>query len=159
MIASRSGIPAELPVDWSVSTGGMPSEPRNPRLAHAFLRAGLIEAWGPQDPPGGVLRLRFPFSEDYLAADAAARRTAGSGYYPEDYPEKLPGLPRRLPRTRPGLPRRLPRKLPGIESRNCMRGEPELTCRELAELLGVTTSAHSSLERDRPTAHALRNPA
>ena len=91
--------PAELPVDWSVSTtGGMPSEPRNPRVAHAFFQAGLIEAWGrgihrirarsleAGNPtplwtrePGGVLRLRFPFSEDYLAADAAARGVRGSG--------------------------------------------------------------------------------
>ena len=89
--------PAELPVDWSVSTtGGMPSEPHNPRVPHAFFRAGLIEAWGrgirqihersleAGNPTpfwtretGGVLRLRFPFSEDYLAADAAARGVRG----------------------------------------------------------------------------------
>ena len=83
--------PAELPADWSVSTTGeMPSDPHNPRVAHAFFRAGLIEAWGrgihqirercaeAGNPtplwgrePGGVLRLRFPFSEAYLAADSA----------------------------------------------------------------------------------------
>ncbi len=107
--------PAELPVDWSVSTtGGTPSEPQNPRVAHAFLRAGLIEAWGrgihqirersleAGNPtplwtrePGGVLRLRFPFSEDYLAADAAARgvrgddsrRVAGKGVIAGQAPE------------------------------------------------------------------------
>ena len=74
----------------------MLSEPHNPRIAHAFFRAGLIEAWGrgihqirercmkAGNPtplwtrePGGVLRLRFPFSEAYLAADAAARGVPG----------------------------------------------------------------------------------
>ena len=74
----------------------MLSDPHNPQVAHAFFRAGLIEAWGhgihqirercmeAGNPtplwarePGGVLRLRFPFSEDYLAADAAARGVQG----------------------------------------------------------------------------------
>ena len=92
--------PAELPVDWSVSTtGGMLSDPHNPLVAHAFFRAGLIEAWGrgihqirercteAGNPtplwarePGGVLRLRFPFSEAYLAADSAIGGVRGDGW-------------------------------------------------------------------------------
>ena len=136
--------PAELPVDWSVSTtGGMPSKPHNPRVAHAFSRAGLIEAWGrgihqirersleAGNPtplwtrePGGVLRLRFPFSEDYLAADAAARGTADLGTtqkttrkncpdYPEDYPERGPYYPEDCPERCSDYPENYPGSNPG----------------------------------------------
>ena len=83
--------PAQLPVDLHESaTGGM--LPQNPRVAHAFFRAGLIEdrgrgihqirercldagnptpLWARES--GGVLCLRFPFSEAHLAADSIAR--------------------------------------------------------------------------------------
>ena len=94
--------PAELPVDWSASTtGAMLSDPHNPKVAHAFFRAGLIEAWGRgiqqvrercreagnptplwTQEPGGVLRVRFPFSEDYLAADSFARGASDQGTAP-----------------------------------------------------------------------------
>ena len=65
--------PAELPVDWSVSTtGGMLSEPRNPRVAHAFFRAGLIEAWG-----RGIHRIRERSLEAADAGVPADRRVRG----------------------------------------------------------------------------------
>ncbi len=77
----------------------MSSRPHNPRIAYAFFRAGMIEAWGRGirrildigreagnpaptwrlDAGGDGLWVRFPFSETYRAADAAARgNTAGN---------------------------------------------------------------------------------
>ena len=69
------------------------SQPRNPHLAYAFFRAGMIEAWGrgsrriheecrkagnpapvwKLEPGGTGLRLRFPFSEAWQAADREVR--------------------------------------------------------------------------------------
>ena len=85
---------AQLPPDWTAPvTRGLQSRPHNPRAAHGFYRAGMIEAWGrgirrigelcqeAGNPgptwtrePGGVLCLRFPFSEAYQAADREARQ-------------------------------------------------------------------------------------
>ena len=85
---------AQLPPGWTAPvTGGLQSRPHNPRAAHGFYRAGMIEAWGrgirrigelcqeAGNPgptwtrePGGVLCLRFPFSESYQAADREARQ-------------------------------------------------------------------------------------
>ena len=76
------------------------SRPHNPRVAHVFFRAGMIEArgrgirriidlcrevgnptptWTPE-APGNELSVRFPFSAAYLAADSAALWVRGSGY-------------------------------------------------------------------------------
>ena len=69
------------------------SHPRNPHLAYAFFRAGLIEAWGrgirriieeceragnpapvwKPAPEGTGMRVRFPFSNAWQAADREAR--------------------------------------------------------------------------------------
>ena len=87
---------AQLPSDWVAVDTGMLSRPHNPRIAQAFFRTGMIEAWGRgirqitercreagnptptwTQEPGGVLCLRFPFSEAYLAADPAARGVPG----------------------------------------------------------------------------------
>ena len=100
----------------------------NPQVARAFFRAGLIEAWGRrihpirercveagnQTPlwtrePGGALRLRFQFSEDYLAADAAAcgvrgddsQKTARTGPSPDNRPkatERASDCPKDFPK-------------------------------------------------------------
>ena len=70
----------------------MQSHPHNPQVAHAFFRAGMIEAWGRGIPritesgrdagnppptwevqPGGVLQVRFPFSAAYQEADRRVR--------------------------------------------------------------------------------------
>ncbi len=69
------------------------SQPHNPRIAYAFFRAGMIEAWGRGirrivdlcreagnptptwrlDAGGNGLWVRFPFSDAYRASDDAAR--------------------------------------------------------------------------------------
>ena len=89
----------------------MLSEPHNPRVAHAFFRAGLIEAWGrgihqirercmkADNPtplwtrePGGVLRLRFPFSEGPpMPPPAEYRATARRLPKGQRLPQRLPG--------------------------------------------------------------------
>ena len=83
---------ARLTPGWSAEklAGERSSRPHNPSIAYAFLRAGLIEAWGlgihrmmdtcrelgnpmPRWRPeaeGDGLRVTFPFSEAYRAADA-----------------------------------------------------------------------------------------
>ena len=87
------GNAAQLPPDWTApSDRAMQSRPHNPQVAHTFFRAGMIEAWGRGIPritelcreagnplptwelqPGGILRVRFPFSDAYQAADSVAR--------------------------------------------------------------------------------------
>ncbi|MDE2973217.1 MAG: winged helix-turn-helix transcriptional regulator [Gemmatimonadota bacterium] len=87
------GNAAQLPSDWTApSDRAMQSRPHNPQVAHAFFRAGMIEAWGRGIPritelcrdagnppptwemqPGGILRMRFSFSDAYQAADSVAR--------------------------------------------------------------------------------------
>jgi len=89
--------PAHLSPDWirEQQSGTLASRPHNPRIAYAFFRAGLIEAWGRGIPEitrrcrevgnpapvwklesgGNGLWLTFPFSSAYQAADATVRRT------------------------------------------------------------------------------------
>ena len=116
------------------------SRPHNPQLAHAFFRAGLIEAWGwgirrmldtcrevgsptpTWRPEGGGdgLRVTFPFSEAYRAADAAARgtvaprpgdnqnrqKTARNGDQPPEDHQKPAATTRKQPESLP-LPERI----------------------------------------------------
>ena len=85
---------ADLPPDWADDqlAGKLTSRPHNPRIAHAFYRAGLIEAWGrgirrivdmceEADNPapkwelqqsGAGLWTTFPFSAAYRAADTTS---------------------------------------------------------------------------------------
>ncbi len=160
--------PAELPVNWSVSTtGGMLSEPHNPRVAHAFFRAGLIEAWGrgihqirercmkAGNPtplwirePGGVLRLRFPFSEAYLAADAAAlgvrgdsQKTAGEGTWPDNRRKAVEGSgtgPKTGLKTGPKTARNTEPMPPAERILAMLKTEPEITQPMIADRLGLT---------------------
>ncbi len=80
--------PGELPENWTQATllGSHASRPYNPDIAHAFFRAGEIEAWGrgmerifgacrQAGTPEPLLRLdardfwfEFPFSEIYLGS-------------------------------------------------------------------------------------------
>ena len=84
MVASLMGFARQL-------AGELSSKPYNPRIAYAFFRAGMIEAWGrgirriaemckeagnptPEwklQSSGDGLWLRFPFSDAYQAADSA----------------------------------------------------------------------------------------
>ena len=94
-------------------------KPYNPRIAYAFFRAGIIEAWGrgirrivdmcreagnptPEwklESSGDGLWLRFPFSAAYRAADSPAssapapkttRKAGVSGVEAGDQPESQP---------------------------------------------------------------------
>ena len=84
----------QLPPEWTAGqlAGELISKPYNPRIANAFFRAGMIEAWGrgirrivdmckeagnptPQwklEPGGDGLWLRFPFSAAYREADTTS---------------------------------------------------------------------------------------
>ena len=144
----------------------MLSEPHNPRVAHAFFRAGLIEAWGrgihqirercmkAGNPPplwtrepGGVLRLRFPFSEAYLAADAAARgvpgdsqkATEGSAIAPKTSPKIAPKTsPKIAPKTSPKTTRSTAPISAAERILAVLRNEPGITQSLIAERLGIS---------------------
>ena len=107
---------AHLAPEWATEqlADELSSRPHNPRVAYAFFRAGMIEAWGrgirrivdacrEADNPtptwrleagGNGLWVRFPFSAAYLAADSAARGigttregaegSGSSGQHPEN---------------------------------------------------------------------------
>ena len=150
--------PAELPVDWRASTtGGMLSEPHNPRVAHAFFRAGLIEAWGrgihqirercreSGNPtplwtrePGGVLCLRFAFSEAYKTADAEMRAVAVErDPSPEDHRQATEGQ-RTGPKTGPKTNRSTEPMHVAERILAVLRAEPGITQPVIAERLGLT---------------------
>ncbi len=132
----------------------MLSEPHNPRVAHAFFRAGLIEAWGrgihqirercmkADNPtplwtrePGGVLRLRFPFSEAYRAADAAARGVPGDS-------QKATEGSATAPKTSPKIAPKTTRSTAPISAAErilaVLRNEPGITQSLIAERLGIS---------------------
>ena len=157
--------PAELPPDWSASTTtGILSQPHNPRVAHAFFRAGLIEAWGrgihqicercgrAGNPtplwtrePGGVLCLRFPFSEAYRAADSVARGTREPSEERDQSQGDLqkaaegPGTgPITGPITGPNATRSTEPMRAAEQILAILRAEPEITQPAIAERLGLT---------------------
>ena len=96
---------AHLTPEWTAEllADEMSSRPHNPRIAYAFFRAGMIEAWGRGirrivdicreagnptptwrlEAGGDGLWVRFPFSEAYRAADAAARGNAARNTPPD----------------------------------------------------------------------------
>ena len=150
--------PAELPPDWRASTTtGMLSEPHNPRVAHAFFRAGLIEAWGrgihqigkrcreAGNPtplwtrePGGVLCLRFPFSEAYKAADAEMRAVAVERDQSPDDHQKATEGPATGPKTGPKTNRSTEPTQAAERILAVLRAEPGITQPVIAERLGLT---------------------
>ena len=136
--------------------GDLQSRPHNPRAAHGFYRAGMIEAWGrgirrigelcqeAGNPgptwtrePGGVLCLRFPFSEAYQAADREARQVgdgrqghAGAGATQETThrtTQKESGT------TQENASTDTRRRIVDL-----MRDNPRITQTRIAERLGIT---------------------
>ena len=153
----------QLPPDWTFEqrAGKLSSRPHNPRIAYAFFRAGMIEAWGrgirriaelceqAGNPPpkwepqsgGDGLWLRFPFSADYRAADAAAR-----GDDQRSTTQKAPHAQKTTQKTaqkttqkivQKGTPKTI-QKGAGDRILECLRTEPGLTRRVLAERVGLT---------------------
>lgn len=115
--------PGRLPEEWSIEglTGSHTLRPHNPVVANAFLRTGLIEAWGLgvqrivkgcvatgrpaphwQVEPEGGIRLDVRFLARYTATDAAVvvgtvlrKRHRPVPENGSSYPRKWPNCPKR----------------------------------------------------------------
>ena len=146
---------AHLAPDWAADllAEEQSSRPHNPRVAHVFFRAGMIEAWGrgirriidlchevgnptPSWTPearGNGMWLRFPFSTAYQAADSAARGSADQGTT-----QKTAQKTARTTQKTTQNAARTTQKTTRDRILDCLRAEPELTRRELAELVGIT---------------------
>jgi len=148
---------AQLPPDWTAPvTGGLQSRPHNPRAAHGFYRAGMIEAWGrgirrigelcreAGNPgptwtrePGGVLCLRFPFSEAYQAADREARRLGDGGQG-----QAGAGTTQKTTHRTTHKESGTTRENASVDTRrrivDLMRDDPRITQARIAERLGIT---------------------
>ena len=131
----------QLPPEWDAGqlTGEFSSKPYNPRIAYAFFRAGMIEAWGrgirrivdickeagnptPKwelEPSGDGLWLRFPFSAAYQAADSAS-------------------TPKATPKTNQMPTQETTQETTQERILALLEAEPELTQRMLAERVGLT---------------------
>ena len=133
----------QLPPEWSAGqlAGELSSKPYNPRIAYAFFRAGMIEAWGrgirriaemckeagnptPEwklEPGGDGLWLRFQFSAAYQAADSSA----GSATPPKTPPKTSQEQEKTREKTR--------EKILAL-----IAADPSSTTAELANRLGIT---------------------
>ena len=140
---------AQLPSDWVAVDTGMLSRPHNPRIAQAFFRTGMIEAWGRgirqitercrdagnptptwTQEPGGVLCLRFPFSEAYLEAAGGGSGSADRGTGPKTGP--IIG-PKTSPKTGP---------IPIADQiLALLEAEPGITQAAIAERIGLTVKS------------------
>ena len=134
----------QLPPGWAADqlTGEFSSKPHNPRIAYAFFRAGMIEAWGrgirriteickeagnpaPEwelQASGDGLWLRFPFSAAYHAADAPAGGAAAQ--------KTTPKVTQEREKTR----EKTREKILALIIAN-----PSITTAELANRVGITT--------------------
>lgn len=146
--------PAHLESGWRVERllRQPVSYPRNPHLAYAFFRAGLIEAWGrgirriieecerarnpapvwKPAPDGTGMRVRFPFSDAWKAADREAR----------DGPQ-IPTTGRTSPsetthKARHNTTHKTTQESAAGRILDCLRAEPKLTRSVLAERVGLT---------------------
>ncbi len=130
---------AHLPPEWAAEqlAGRLSSNPHNPRIAYAFFRAGMIEAWGrgiqriveicqkagnpvPRwelQATGDGLWTTFPFSAAYQASDITSGSSADKKTTQETAQET----------TRERI-------------LALLKAEPELTQRMLAERVGLTPS-------------------
>ncbi len=82
---------------------------------------------------GNGLWVRFPFSAAYQAADSAARGNAARGTAREPTQER-----RDTTQTTTQKTTRTTQKSAGDRILDCLRAEPELTRRALAERVGLT---------------------
>ena len=146
---------AHLNPEWTAGllAEEMSSRPHNPRIAYAFFRAGMIEAWGRGirrivdicreagnptptwrlDAGGDGLWVRFPFSETYQAADDAARgNTAGNT--PTGTTQKNSGTTQKTTQKSGGTTRKRARD----RILECLRAEPGLTRTALAECVDLS---------------------
>ncbi len=135
----------QLPSEWAADqlAGELSSKPYNPRIAYAFFRAGMIEAWGrgirriaemckeagnpvPEwklQSSGDGLWLRFPFSAAYQAADSST----GSATTQETTQEATQET------TQEATQETTQERILAL-----LKAEPELTQRMLAERIGLT---------------------
>ena len=146
----------DLPPEWGENqlARKLSSKPHNPRIAYAFFRAGMIEAWGrgierildlceeagnptpvwELEPGGDGLWLRFPFSAAYRAADTA-NRAATSETRPDGQtaPIATPTTPVTTPTTPVTTPASARERILAL-----LKAEPRLTQRQVAERVGLT---------------------
>ena len=147
---------AHLNPEWTAEllAEEMSSRPHNPRIAYAFFRAGMIEAWGRGirrivdicreagnpaptwrlDAGGDGLWVRFPFSDTYQAADAAARGNAAARNIPPDTTQKSRATTQKTTQKSAGTTRKPTRD----RIVDCLRAEPGLTRTALAERVGLS---------------------
>ena len=143
---------ADLNSEWAAEhvAEEFSSRPHNPRIAYAFFRAGMIEAWGRGirrivdlcleagnptptwrlEAGGNGLWVRFPFSAAYLAADSAARGNVANYATREPSHQRLDATRKTTRSSRSSARDRI---------LDCLRAEPELTRSALAERVGLTT--------------------
>ena len=139
------------------------SHPRNPHLAYAFFRAGLIEAWGrgirriieeceragnpapvwKPAPEGTGMRVRFPFSDAWQAADREAREGPQVPATGKTSPSETTQKPRSAThKTTPDTTQETAHKTTQESAAgrilDCLRAEPSLTRSLLAERVGLT---------------------
>ena len=143
---------ADLTSEWAAEhvAEEFSTRPHNPRIAHSFFRAGMIEAWGRGirrivdlcleagnptptwrlEAGGNGLWVRFPFSAAYLAADSAARGNVAHYTTRELSQQRLDATRKTARSARSSARDRI---------LDCLRAEPELTRSALAERVGLTT--------------------
>ena len=153
---------AQLNPEWTAEllVDETSSRPHNPRIAYAFLRAGMIEAWGRGirrildicraagnptptwrlEAGGDGLWVRFPFSDTYQAADSAARGYAAQ-YTPPDTIHKSGRTTQKTTQKSAATTQ----KMAGAARKNarnlivdCLRADPKLTRTALAERVGLS---------------------
>ena len=148
---------AQLPSDWVAADTGMLSRPHNPRIAQVFFWTGMIEAWGRgirqitercreagnpsptwTQEPGGVLCLRFPFSEAYLAAAGSGCGSADQGTTPKTSPKTSP---KASPKTSPKATRSTEPMTAEARILAMLRTEPGISQPVIAERLGTSVRA------------------